>query len=674
MLDVASRARIHASRLRRPEAVGVWFRSESLIPGAAYNSERDPAKLTPAISRQSVLSIIFEMRSVALRRTSGESLSGGRGPARVSVAEFIAPCDPMLGKQAPQGSDWLYEIKADGYRAQIHLRDGKVVIYSRTGLDWTKQFRALAAAARELEVRSAIIDGEAVAYGTTGRPNLQALRRELGRHSTGALRYHAFDLLALDGRDLRQLPYLERKRLLQGLLAQAPPALIYVEYLEGDGARIFEHACKIGLEGIVAKRRHSVYSSGRSDSWIKLKCRPSDTFPIIAFVEKLGAKPRRIASLYIGRREGDRLLYAGKIQSGYTEEIARDIRERLDPFITKKSPLSEPIDKPKATWLKPVVEAEVQYGGATDRGLVRAGVFKGLRDDLIKPSAPPKREAFRFPREKRGEHGVPKENILQLLPDAVAPSKDQLAAYWRQSAKRALEYLGGRPLKLVRHTHGITFYHRGPLPPIPPAVHQLHIRKREGGEGVRVWVDDLEGLLGLVEMDAVELHPWAATIEDIEHPDRLVFDLDPGPGVPWDVVKATAFELRDMLKADGHESWPKLTGGKGLHLMVPIKPHMSHDQARAYCRRIAERLARSEPARYTTSPAPPERIGRLYIDYLRNGRGNTAVGAFSPRAQNGFPIAAPVTWKDIERDVKPNAFSIARLPPARRRKRLHTAR
>jgi bifunctional non-homologous end joining protein LigD len=645
----------------------VRFRLDSAIPVAAYNNDRDPAKLIPCFQLASRL-YNLRMRSVALRRTSGGVSTRTAGTSRPSLPGFIEPCDPTLSKHPPQCSDWLYEIKADGYRAQLHVAPGKVVIYSRTGLDWTRQFAGVAAAAAKLEVRSAIIDGEAVAYGTTGRPDLQALRRELGRHSTGALRYHAFDLLALEGRDLRQLPYVERKRLLQQLLAQAPPTFIYVEYLEGDGARIFEHACKIGLEGIVAKRRNSIYSPGRSESWMKLKCRPSDTFPIVAFVEKLGAKPPRIASLYIGRREGDRLLYAGKVQSGYTEEIARDIRERLDPFITTKSPLSEPIDKPKATWLEPVVEAEVQYGGTTDRGLVRAGVFKGIRDDLTKPSPPAKREAFRFPHEKRGEHGVPKENILQLLPHAVAPSKGQLAAYWRKSAKRALEYLGGRPLKLVRHTHGITFYHRGPLPPIPPAVHQLHIRKREGGEGVRVWIDDLDGLLGLVEMDAVELHPWAATIDDIEHPDRLVFDLDPGPGVTWDFVKDTAFELRDLLKAEGHESWPKLTGGKGLHLMVPIEPRMSHDQARTYCRRLAEKFAAADPARYTTSPAPPDRIGRLYIDYLRNGRGNTAVGAFSPRAQNGFPIAAPVTWSDLEGDVKPNSFSIDRLPRARRRR------
>jgi bifunctional non-homologous end joining protein LigD len=582
-------------------------------------------------------------------------------------AGFVDPCDPTLAERAPSGADWLYEIKADGYRAQAHLRHGKVTVYSRTGLNWTKQFRRIADAVEQLKAGEAVIDGEAVVYGTNGVPDFQAMRRATGARSSAALRYQAFDLLYLDGRDLRQVPYVERKAALERLLKSAPEALIYVEHMGAeDGQPVFEHACKMGLEGIVAKRRHSPYRSGRTDAWLKLKCKASDTFPIVAFVEKLGAKPRRIASLYVGRREGDAVLYAGKVQTGYTHDVAMEVRERLDPFITKKSPLAKRVDKPKATWVEPVIEAEIEYGARTDDGLLRAAVFKGLRDDLAKPDRTPKQPAYVSRQAKRSEHGVPHENILQLLPDAIAPSKEELRAYWRRAYKSALEYLGGRPLKLVRHTHGITFYHRGPLPPIPPSVHQLHIQKREGGEGVRVWVDDLEGLLGLVDMDAVELHPWAATIKNIEQPDRLVFDLDPGPGIEWQFVVETALKLRALIEDDGYESWPKLTGGKGLHLMVPIEPSISHDEARDYCRRMADRIVQGDRRRYTISPAPQERGGRIYIDYLRNGRGNTAIGAYSPRARQGFPIAAPVTWRDVERGIKPDAFSMNRLPKRRR--------
>jgi bifunctional non-homologous end joining protein LigD len=377
----------------------------------------------------------------------------------------------------------------------------------------------------------------------------------------------------------------------------------------------------------------------------------------VAFAEKLGARPRRIASLYLGRREDNRLLYAGKARTGYTHEVAKDVRELLDPLIISKSPLSVAVKKPKATWLRPVVEAEIEYGGITDDGLLREAVFKGIRDDL--PLAKVKSPAV-APHSRSGSSrvGVPRENILQLLPDAVVPSKEELAAYWRKVGKRALEYLGRRPLKLVRQTHSTTFYHKGALPSIPSSVRQLKIEKREGGEGTRLWVDSTEGLLGLLEIGAVELHPWNATVDNIEYPDRVVFDLDPGDGVPWKLVTEAALKLRAMLEEEGLESWPKVTGGKGLHLMAPISTGMTHDAARVYCRNLAQRLEATSPGRYTSSSAPAKRHGRIYIDYLRNGRGTTAVGAYSPRARPGFPIAAPVTWAQVERGVVSDAFTI----------------
>jgi bifunctional non-homologous end joining protein LigD len=213
-------------------------------------------------------------------------------------------------------------------------------------------------------------------------------------------------------------------------------------------------------------------------------------------------------------------------------------------------------------------------------------------------------------------------------------------------------------LKLVRHTRGTIFYHKGPLPPIPDAVHQLRIKKREGGQGVRVWVDDLTGFLGLVEMDVVEVHPWAATVDDFEHADLLVFDLDPGDGVSWEFVIETAFHMRELLEKEGLKSWPKLTGGKGLHLMAPLPRKLTHDAAHKYARRLAQRLASTDPDSYVTSASLARRPGRLFIDYLRNGRGTTGVGAYSPRVRDGFPIAAPVTWKQVERGIRPDSFTL----------------
>jgi bifunctional non-homologous end joining protein LigD len=579
------------------------------------------------------------------------------GAKQAPFPGFITPCDPSLRDRAPDGLGWLHEIKIDGYRAQVHVHHGRITVYSRSGYNWTDHFHQIAHAVKALSAHDFIIDGEATVFGNTGLPDFQALRRELAKRHAGRLVYLAFDLLYLDGHDLRGAPLMERKRALQNLLANRPPKIVYVEHFEThDGEAVYRHACKLKLEGIVSKRRDSRYRSGRQETWLKLKCTKSDTFPIVAFVEKLGARPRKIDSLYVGRREGGRLIYAGKARSGYTEQVAREVRERLDPLIIRKSPLSVPVKKPKATWVRPLVQAEIEYGGITDDGLLREAVFKGLRDDLPLGEAAATTPRRGEPGKRRG--GVPRENILQLLPDAVAPSKEKLAAYWRKVAKRALPYLARRPLKLVRHTRGTTFYHKGPLPSIADDVHQLRIEKREGGQGVRVWVDSLAGILGLVEMDVVEVHPWAATVDDIEEADTLVFDLDPGDGIAWDFVVETAFRMRELLEGEGLKPWPKLTGGKGLHLMAPLPQTLRHDAAHNYARRLAQQLARTDPDRYVTSASLARRPGRLFIDYLRNGRGTTAVGAYSPRVREGFPIAAPVMWKQVERGLAPNAFTL----------------
>src|SRR3954464_196014 len=490
------------------------------------------------------------MCAVALRQ-SRLRVSRVHGAIRAAIPGYIEPCDPTLREKPPRGDDWVYEIKADGYRAQLHLQGEDAKVYSRTGLDWTEQFSSVAAGAHLLKANSFVIDGEAVVYGSGGLPDFQQLRRELGPKQSERVRYHAFDLLYLDGYDLRRVVYEERKRLLQRLLKDAPVNFIYVEALAADGNVICDKGCKeLGLEGLVAKRLGQPYRSGRQESWIKLKCKKSETSPIVAFVEKLGARPRKVASLYVGRRQNGKLLYAGKVRTGYTETTARELRERLDPLIRKTSPLDVAVKKPKATWVEPTLAVEVQYGALTDDGLLREAVFKGFRDDL----AVRKVKAPRLVPSVAGrlKLGVPRENILQLLPDAVTPSKQQLAEYWTRVWKKALPHLGHRPLKLVRHVHGTTFYHKGPLPKdMPKAVHQLRIEKREGGQGTRLWVDDLEGLLGLVEIGAVELHPWNAKVEDFELADGIVIDLDPGEGVEWDAVVEAALRMRDLMRVQG---------------------------------------------------------------------------------------------------------------------------
>jgi bifunctional non-homologous end joining protein LigD len=281
---------------------------------------------------------------------------------------FVAPCLPMLREKAPSGGLWIHEIKFDGYRTQAHLQNGTPVIYTRAGYDWTLRFKPIADALATLPANDLILDGEAVVADSRGVPDFGLLHADFAAGRKDRLLYYAFDLLYLDGFDLRGAPLAGRKRLLAELVAGASGRILYAEQLEGSGAEIYQRACAMGLEGIISKKKAAPYRSGRVESWVKVKCGKRDMFPIVAFVEKLGANPRKIASLYVGRREGDRLLYAGKVRSGYTEAVARDLRERLDPFIRKASPLSEPVKKPKATWVEPVLEAEVAYKHRDRRG------------------------------------------------------------------------------------------------------------------------------------------------------------------------------------------------------------------------------------------------------------------------------------------------------------------
>jgi bifunctional non-homologous end joining protein LigD len=586
------------------------------------------------------------------------------GSKRAPLPAFIEPCHPVVGALPDKKEEdrWAPEVKFDGYRVQAHIAPDKITLYTRRGYDWTQRFDPVARELESLPARTAIIDGEIIAPDENGAPDFHALHSDLAKGRTDRLIYYAFDLLYLDGFDLRNATLRNRREALRALIGDGSARVRFSENLHTQGSALFDLACRMNLEGIVVKRWDSSYRSGEQDAWRKIKCKKSDSFPIVAFVEKLGARPRRIASLYLGRYEDGKLLYAGKAQTGFKNEDLYEVRERLDPFITHRCPLSVPIKKPKATWVSPVVQAEVEYSTFTAACLLREPVFKGLREDLAPTSA-------MTPQRKTRKSGVPRENILQLLPDAVPPSSNELIDYWHRIYEHALPYLARRPLKLVRHVRGTTFYHKGPLPRVPPSVRQLKITKRSGGEGTRVWIENLEGFIGLTEMGVVEIHPWNAPVDDIEHADQMVFDLDPGPGIAWSFVVDTALTLRELLEQEGFASWPKLTGGKGLHLMVPLRERMTHDASHRRSRTIAEQLARTDPERFTVSATLSSRPRRLFIDYLRNGRGTTAIGTYSPRARPGHPIAAPVTWKDIEAGMRPDTFAMDRLPSTKAKPR-----
>ena len=621
-------------------------------------------------------------RSAADRFPVQELARAGR---RDPLPEFIEPCLASLADEVPAGERWLHEIKWDGYRLHLRVERGRVHLLTRRGLDWTHRFPPIAEAASRLPVRSAYVDGEAVVE-SRGIADFGALQQALATGAAINALMFAFDLLYLDGRDLRGEPLLARKRTLAELLAGQPHdfPIHYSEHLLQDGPAMYRQARAMGLEGIVSKRRDCPYRSGRSEDWLKIKSTHRQEFVIAGYAPHANSA-RAVGSLILAEYRDGKLTHVGRAGTGFTARTARELWEKLHPLerATPPFPGGRPagyVARNLAKWVEPKLVCEVEFRAWTTDRLLRHASFKGVREDKAadevtaegadqpgdeSPPEPARKALDARSRQRiakparKAAAGVRAENIQRLLPDAVVPSPEQLAAYWRRVAKRALPYLARRPLTLVRHVGGVTFFHEGPLPPAPAGVRKLRIRKSGGEEGTRLWVDSLDGLLGLVSIGVVELHPWGATIDDIEHPDMIVFDLDPGEGVEWEFVIETALRLREELRAQGLEPWPKLTGGKGLHVVAPISPGMDWAAAKAYSKSIAEKVAATAPQRYTTSAALATRPGRLFIDYLRNGRGTTAVGAWSPRARTGFPIAAPVSWADVQNGIEADALTLA---------------
>lgn len=411
------------------------------------------------------------MRRAAARRRTQPPLADLPNARRSSYPGFIGPCLATARTSIPAHGYWIHEIKHDGYRAQAHIHHGKTTLFTRNGDDWTDRFRQIAEALAPFAHHELILDGEIVVLDSNGVSDFHLLQERLARNHSSQLIYLLFDLLYLDGFDLRAVPLIERRRILSQLLENRREGgpIQFSPHIEADATAVFNQACAMHLEGIVSKESQSAYRSGRQETWIKIKCAQADTFPIVAFVEKLGASPRRIASLYLGRWEANQLLYAGKAQIGFQHHMLYELRERLDPYIRETSPLTIPVKKPKATWVEPALLAEIQYSALTTGQRLRAPIFKGIRDDLMAPRRGPKRAAKTDDRTSR----VSQSSVLQLLPDAVVPTKEQLRRYWTIMAHSALPYLARRPLKLVRHDGGITYYHKGTFPPVPKSVHQL---------------------------------------------------------------------------------------------------------------------------------------------------------------------------------------------------------
>ncbi len=603
----------------------------------------------------------------APRRGGGASSSAElarlEGVERGALPTERFPQLATLAREAPAGDEWLHELKYDGYRVLSRLERGRVAMITRGGLDWSDRFAPLAEALRRVPVKSALLDGEVAVVQEDGSTSFQALQNQL-RGGAKELVYFVFDLLHLDGFDLTGAPLESRKAVLKRLLdAEGVPRSIHFgDHVVGQGPRFHAEVCRRGLEGIVSKRRDSKSVPARTASWVKVKCSSRQELVIGGYTEPSGARSG-FGALLLGVHDGAKgLTYCGKVGTGFSEATLGALLEKLERLETARSPFTErPPDARHTHWVEPKLVAEVAFQSWTDDGRLRQPSFLGLRED--KPAAevvreeqrPPPRPAAKPARVTEARFG----DLTLTHPDRVlfpeaGLTKLTVARYLRRVAPLFLAHAVGRPLVLVRcpETREDCFYQKHPGAYVPRALGTVRVREKHGHE-IYLVLRDEAGLYELAQLGVIETHLWGAPARDVDAPDRLVFDFDPDPASPWQHVAEGALRMRQLLAGLDLISFVKTTGGKGLHVVVPLRLGPSWDELKVFSLALASLLVGEAPERFTTHLVKARRGGRIFIDTLRNRRGSTWVAPYSPRARAGAPVSMPIEWKVLERDERP---------------------
>jgi len=578
-----------------------------------------------------------------------------------------------LVDEVPAGNGWMHEIKYDGYRVLAAVKGKEVRIFTRTGLDWTDRFMPIAAPLAALALPAALIDGEVVALDASGNPNFSALQAALKEGEKAQLVYFAFDLLTLAGEDLTPLPNIERKERLAALLTDAAAPIHVADHVIGAGEKLLSAMCGAGQEGIIAKRIDAPYRAGRGRNWVKIKCTLRQEFVIVGWTAST-ARARPFASLLLGQWEGGKLIYKGKVGTGFDAGTLADLAAAMAPLQRKTAPVDVPRAAARRThWVKPALVAEVAFAELTTDGRVRHGSFIGLRQDKEAKEVTPERPA-----------AVPHRNsaITITNPDRVifpesGETKGDLAAYYEAIAPLMLPFAANRPVSLVRCPQGRAkkcFFQKHDSGSFGPHVHHVPIVEKDGGAEDYLFVTDADGILACVQMGTIEFHGWAARADDVEHPDRLIFDLDPDEGLGFDAVTHAARDIRRQLSDLGLVSFAMLSGGKGVHVVVPLTPGHDWEAHKDFAKRFAEALSLAEPERFVATMSKAKRKGRIFIDWLRNQRGSTAVVPYSARARAGAPVAVPIGWDELNGMENAHSYTIhdaARLIERAGQKRLH---
>jgi bifunctional non-homologous end joining protein LigD len=617
----------------------------------AFAGKEDPVA-------RSVTSIVSG-RTIEDVRSGGArvwSKGGERAPkaAKPPKWAFVEPALATRVEKAPPSDAWIHEIKYDGYRIQAAVSGDSVKLFTRTGLDWTGKFQPIADALAALNLKDVLLDGEAAVANASGKTDFSALQKSLENGVAKGVSYFVFDLLAEGAKDLRKTPLSERKARLEKLLAKAKKPILVSPHFEGNGPDVLDAFREQGLEGVISKKASSTYQSGRTNSWLKVKLVNEQEFVIIGY--QPSARGRQFASLMLADKVDGKLTYRGNVGTGFNDKTLVSVYEKLSKIERAKPALTVPREAAKgAKWVEPKLVAQVKFAELTSEGAVRHGVFLGLRGD-------------KAAKDVHAETAAPamKTRVRLTHPDKVlfpesGVTKAELAAYLDMAADRMGVHVYGRPVSLVRAPDGVgkqTFFQKHAMKGMPDDIKLVPIKESDGKAEDYLTLPNATAIVSAAQISALEFHLWGSRNDDLEHPDRMVFDLDPDEGLDFEIVKRAAFDIRALLESADLPSYAMITGGKGIHIVLNLKRKHTFDEIKEFSGSVAEQIEMLDPKRFVANMSKAKRKGRIFVDYLRNGRGATAIAPYSPRARGTAPIAVPVSWTELKTIPSASVFKL----------------
>ncbi|AGB75670.1 MULTISPECIES: DNA ligase D [Rhizobium] len=590
-----------------------------------------------------------------------------KGALKAPLPSFVEPALATLVSKPPSGSRWLHEIKFDGYRLEVRIEAGRIKLLTRSGLDWSQKFgKEIVSAFRDLPVGTAIIDGELVVEPAAGASDFSALQADLSEGRSDRFVFYAFDLLYLDGYDLKASPLIGRKELLRKIIPSETGILRFSSHFDENGDLLLSHACRLSLEGIVSKIANDPYRPGRGKSWVKSKCSSRQEFVIGGWVPSTTSR-KAIGSLVLGVYQDGKLEHVGRVGTGYTHTVAEQLFKRLTRLQVKENPFATKLTAEEhrgVRFVQPELVAEVEFRAWTADGHLRHASFRGLREDknpleIVRETPKSTRESSA---EKPARSSVSLTHGDRLYWPDEGVTKAGLADYYAEVWRYMGPFVVGRPLALVRCPNGIAGQHFFQKHAWKGMNRNIALAKDPQDEEPYVSIDDLNGLIGLVQAAVLEIHPWGSMIGNWEKPDMIIMDLDPGPDVAWSKVIAAAEETAERLRQTGLVPFVKTSGGKGLHIVCPLVARAEWPAVKAFTKGIADAMAADSPDRYVSTITKSKRRGKILIDYLRNQRGSTAVAPYSTRARPGAAVSMPLLWEELSPAIGPDYFTVLNVP------------